>query len=947
MKRIAYPLILTLLGATHFTSEAVTANPRLGEAVMPDGSVVAVRLVGDEFGHYYQAENGYPVVPASDGFLYYARVGADGIITASGYRPGGADEKEFLATHPVAPIYEALARCTETPDKGRRMRRSVPRRASYPTTGSGRGLVVLVDYQDVKFQSPTANEDFQEMLNQPGYSKYGATGSAADWFKDNSSGLFTPSFDVYGPITLANDMAYYGKNDSRGEDIRPEMMAVEACQQLDDIIDFNDYDLDGDGYIDNIFIFYAGYGENLGYEVSSDAVWPHSWDLEEATTIPFIFDGVRLNHYACTNERDLDDVMDGIGTFCHEFSHVLGLPDLYSTNYSNAFTPGEWSVMDCGNYLNNSRTPPFYTAYERYFLGWLTPRKLTKAANVKLDRIGTNNACMIPTAKENEYFLLENRQKQDWDAYIPYHGMLIWHIDYNETRWELNTVNNSQAHQYVDIEEADGIASTGSIEGDCFPGTANVTSFTDDTYPNMLSWDGSRQEMPITDIRESNGYIYFKICGGLDEVSPVTAKEASEIGIDRFTASWEEGDYGCQYFLNVFTTLTNDDGKSQIEYVKGFENLSVGEALECEVTGLQPSTLYHYTVTAYDPAAGQLSAPSNQVDVTTLDPTFDYLTPRILSVDEVSSDSFILSWTELEGTEEYMLDIFTKTFGEPESALIDFTGGISALPAGWSTQSNFTYGAEDYCGESIPSLRLNASAATISSGEYSEGIRSLSFWYKGVGTSDGDLLTVEAGVPDSKGNTVWSIVEEIPLSNGSTASTVSLTNLAENAEWPGYFSRVRIALRTEGKGAVAIDDIKIEYGGEVEKSYPAIEKGFSAGKATSFRIEGLAPSTIYWAAVSARSGELVSRMSPEVRIITLEGEASVDNAFAEDTFRIFRIGHTLNISGCDGETVRIYSIDGRMVKSCRVTEGCAALTLPAPGTYIATDGINTAKINFN
>ena len=308
-------------------------------------------------------------------------------------------------------------------------------------------------------------------------------------------------------------MSYYGGNDAvYDEDEHPEEMAIEACQQLDATVDFSQYDRDGDGYIDNVFIFYAGRGEADGG--GDNTVWPHAWNVTSATNTPYVFDGVRLDSYGCTNEWTRDNRPDGVGTFIHEFSHVMGLPDLYSTDYSDAFTPGEWSALDYGPYNNDGCTPPLYGAFERYALGWMSPRVLDAATDVTLNPIGENEACMIPTSDSNEFFLLENRQQTGWDTYIPGHGMLVWHVLYDSGVWNKNEVNNDENKQYVDIEEADGKQTESTRAGDAFPGTSGKTSFTDTTKPSMKTWKGKSLNMPLTEIAENDGVITFKVKGG-------------------------------------------------------------------------------------------------------------------------------------------------------------------------------------------------------------------------------------------------------------------------------------------------------------------------------------------------------------------------------------------------------------------------------------------------
>ena len=267
--------------------------------------------------------------------------------------------------------------------------------------------------RDVSFTLQNPLDYFTKMVNEEGFNDYGGTGSARDYYLECSGGQFSPTFDVYGPITLSNDREYYGGNNESGKDLNPAMMALEACTQLDATVDFTEYDRDGDGYIDNVFLFYAGEGEAAGG--GADTVWPHSWTLEAATGSTPVFDGVKLNRYACTNEWQKNRP-DGVGTFIHEFSHVMGLPDLYATSYTGAFTPGAWSTMDHGSYNNNGCTPPLFSVFERYALGWITPQQIYEPKSAKLNSISSNEAFIIKTAKEPSSRKLGQIHPQPWHA---------------------------------------------------------------------------------------------------------------------------------------------------------------------------------------------------------------------------------------------------------------------------------------------------------------------------------------------------------------------------------------------------------------------------------------------------------------------------------------------------------------------------------------------------
>ncbi|MDE6402776.1 MAG: immune inhibitor A, partial [Muribaculaceae bacterium] len=295
-----------LLGTA--TLLAVPAKPGPITFTQPDGTEITVVLRGDERHHWYQSVDGYPLV-LEDNALFYGQTDGRGTLRASRFRATdvarrGADVNAFLSTVNKGSLIEALNRerlqsprlLSETSLKQRHSAKARPKAAGtkptvddvygkglfdgehYPVFGEQKGLVILVEYTDVKFNNPAVtyggdvNAYYTEMLNGDNFTKHNATGSARRWFIDNSNGQFLPTFDVYGPVELSHNMAYYGGNDFFGDDQHPELMAVEACQQLDGEVDFSEYDRDGDGYIDNVYIIYAGRGEASGG--AADTVWP-------------------------------------------------------------------------------------------------------------------------------------------------------------------------------------------------------------------------------------------------------------------------------------------------------------------------------------------------------------------------------------------------------------------------------------------------------------------------------------------------------------------------------------------------------------------------------------------------------------------------------------------------------------------------------------------------
>ena len=311
-------------------------------------------------------------------------------------------------------------------------------------TGEKRGLVILCEFTDMQFQPEHDRQKYNDMLNQPGYTtSEGFRGSVADYFRDQSDGLFELAFDVVGPYTTLHNYAYYGANDDDGDDLRPQDMVVEMCQAADAEVNFADYDWDGDGEVDEVFVLYAGKGE-----ADSDiknAIWPHMWTLDEAET-ELSLDGMKINVYACASELKGSGRIDGIGTFCHEFSHCMGFPDFYDTVNSKKYGMGSFDLMDQGCYNGGGFCPPGYTAYEKMVCGWQMPIVLADE-DVTVDSLqpinkGGQTYIIYNDAWPDEYYMIENRQPIGWDKSYPARGLLILHVDYDENLWEWNIPNS-------------------------------------------------------------------------------------------------------------------------------------------------------------------------------------------------------------------------------------------------------------------------------------------------------------------------------------------------------------------------------------------------------------------------------------------------------------------------------------------------------------------------
>ena len=446
-------------------------------------------------------------------------------------------------------------------------------------TGTKKGLVILMQFDDYDFVTNDPKAVFQDYFNKEGYTDFGMTGSVKDYFMAQSYGQFELDFDVVGPYTAAHSMVYYGAQMGSSHDSRPYELIWEGCVQADADVNFADYDWDGDGEVDQIYVIYAGYGENYDYtedNLFANCIWPHEsqlkyYNIEGMTPL----DNVMINTYACSCElRGIEgEDLNGIGAACHEFSHSIGLPDFYDTKGNN-FGMSVWDVMDQGCYNNDSRTPSGYTSYERMFAGWLKPVELKLNSKTTIE--GMRPLAESPEAyilynenNKDEYYLLENRQLTGFDSSLYGHGLLVLHVDFNAEVWQSNSVNINSSRQRLTIIPADNelVYSYNSLAGDPFPGKKGVTELTNYSTPAATLYnantDGSKlMGKPIDNIKESdNGLISFVACRpelGIPELGEAEAVA----GQPAFTVNWSAVNEAVGYELEVTEIGTASDDPS-------------------------------------------------------------------------------------------------------------------------------------------------------------------------------------------------------------------------------------------------------------------------------------------------------------------------------------------------------------------------------------------------
>lgn len=501
MKRLFTFCLASLFASSLFAIPALSVWRSVRQA---DGTTIRLKLVGDEHFHYAVTDDGIPVL-SHDGSYYYAHI-RSGHLVASDVLAHARDQRKDHEERFAASLNDVEALNAKMRSQSMQ---KIGTRANV-VTGKKKGLVILVQFSNQRFANPSdvltlgsgetdVKTLYSDMLNKDGYTdtKSGAIGSVHDYFHDQSDGLFDLSFDVVGPVTLDHPYSYYGAPSGNEADSNAPQMVIDACNAVKDQVNFADYDWDNDGEVEQVYIIYAGEGQATGG--SDDTIWPHKYSLSDSGNQPLKFGNVTVNTYACSNEmvyanlngKDRAFYM-GIGTICHEFSHCLGLPDLYDTGYGGNVGTGSYDLMCSGSYnggpeaLKNvyggtgiGTVPAGYTSYEKAFMGWITPTKLgdqpldIKAMKGLAD--GGNAYILTNPDNNNEYYLFENRTDSHWDSVLPGHGLLVLHIDYDARSWAYNTVNaaRNQNHPHMTIVPADGDLSDETLASDTYPTDLN------------------------------------------------------------------------------------------------------------------------------------------------------------------------------------------------------------------------------------------------------------------------------------------------------------------------------------------------------------------------------------------------------------------------------------------------------------------------------------------
>ena len=685
-KLILLLLLSVLLLANQRLAFGVSAYPLPVEIVQPDGSKITIIPKGDEHLKWAQTVDGYSLMRNSQGIFEYAKLDAGNNMVPSGVQARNETERSNLDNLFLGQIAKGLI---YSPSQVGMMKSiSVSKQKSLlksaPTSGTVKLLCILIGFTDKAFIKTKA--DFETLFNQVGYNTDGATGSVYDYYKENSYGKLNLAVTVAGPFTAAHNMAFYGANNGAGNDVNPEALVTEAVTLADPTVNYADFDNNNDGTVAGVFVIHAGFGEEAG--AAANTIWAHTSSIS-----PLTLDGKIISDYACSCElRGTSGTgITRIGVICHEYGHIMGAMDFYDTNYTTNGTydgTGNWDIMGNGSWNNNGTTPAHHNPYTKIFVyGWGTPKTFSSGGTVTLNDAEQydNSFYTIQTTTSNEFFILENRQKQKFDSYIPGHGLIIYHVDgnfINTAGDEINVSSHQGMYPVCANATANPPSSYGTINGTGlpFPGTANKTSFTDTTTPNSLSWASAKTGNPITGITEdlTNKTISFSTLPLPDKPAAPSAGPATNILQSSFYANWSTTNNATGYRLDVSVN------SGFTSFVTGFSDKDMGNVKTFNVTGLNARTTYYYRIRAIN--SGGASDNSNVIVLRTF--SAPPATPSRLTI--VSCNNLVtLKWHK--NTDPYFLRyrIYGGTTSNPTTLMdststsnSDTTRIISGLPHG-------------------------------------------------------------------------------------------------------------------------------------------------------------------------------------------------------------------------------------------------------------------------
>ena len=977
---LIFASIMVVLGVS-----AAPAYPGLITTTQPDGTTIEYYLHGDEYFSYRTSTDGYLLAENEDGILEYAEfVNGQGIVpmgvVAHNEIARSINEQTYLVGLHKADEIKASLKAVSVSARAKSPIRMPQERkcTSFPLIGTPRVLVILVSFKDKKFKTPAQN--FKDMANQVNYNGNYGTGSIADYFKECSFGQFNPVFDVFGPYTLPNNADYYGKQTSSMHDQNPWQMIIDACSAAEMAgVDLSIYDNNNDNTIDNVFVYYAGNNQAEGG--GDNTIWPHRSSVSCSTQ----FSGKYISDYACTSEfSGGGSQMCGIGTFCHEFSHVLGLPDFYDTDYANGASPmSSWDLMTSGNYNNNGRTPPTHTAYERFMLKWLNPVPLTNDPGEDCEGIyrlkslvSSNTAYIVSKTKSNlngmapspnEFFMLEYRKMEGhgnsyWQSGGLGQGLLVTHIKYNPVTWSNNKPNNDRNDLGYEIILPKW-KSTYSNQDDLFPYPYdNIYScrfqLRNEGEPmsryidNITDLD-SCVEFEYVTMNESLQLLVHDIDSYSDRKDTVTQFVVKCVDIDEPLQVWMYNDTYREFGLRKHTAEGDGAFVQTLTLQPAPGTTELNDTIDVKLT---PSR-----VTYDEYQFGRLMVKGTVSSSLSKSANFKYrnrrpvyiTTPVAYEPLDVSRTSCTLRWSPVldaaktdnadlkKDGAKYYLDLYSVSdkFSTETEKFEDFPEGMTE---GWS--ATFKSYSETYKmdNESKRAAMFVTNGDTLFTKEYIADVNQISFWIESV-TSSGSLFVFAQHHETGE----WAPLGQI-IVQSSTSGVQTMP-----VQYEGY-RRFKIYYHHE-TGQLAFDNFEAR----LSKTYNyALRNEYIVSRDTSYRVEGkLIAGEEYRFTVRATDRdevgigknpdkpryENISAPSNEVMFVA-EGSKVIDGDNELSLSKDANGQYVVTLSSLKeynqngnkvGYSLFIYTIEGTLVANLPVNETSVVLPeLPAGVTYL-------------
>lgn len=521
---------------------ASKANSEPFKVKQADGTELTVVLHGDEHFHWYSTVDGV-ILARADGQFFVAQIANDGAIVATEQLAHNAQQRSASEASLAAKQNLNLFNTPKAVARREAMRVQQTGRAGYnyfPHKGSPTAVVILAKFNDTEFYLPNPVKSFEQYFNGDEQKDFGNGenrnyGSVKKYFTDMSDGQFTPNFKIVGPVTLPQSMEYYGANTGGSKDVNYRQFVKDACTEASKLLSFDnaDFDSDRDGCVDLVAIIFAGFGENND-PTDENTLWPKT-SLQDFGT----YNGKSVKTAMMISELNAKKSLlgsggsystpqiNGVGVFCHEMSHTMGLPDFYSTtspaNEKDNQELEYWSIMDGGENVNNGYCPTAYTAFERKHMGWRDYVEMEDGKTYSLKTADKGelghvyyNPNTLASGRVADYFVFENVQNKGWNTKLPGHGLIAYRVSLRNNNMQYNTpINNIVGDPGFTLVPADGCvlnsyntksfsAYKSSMAADPFPGTLKVTTLlATQNLPNFAWRDAPKDnKMGLYDIVE-------------------------------------------------------------------------------------------------------------------------------------------------------------------------------------------------------------------------------------------------------------------------------------------------------------------------------------------------------------------------------------------------------------------------------------------------------------